>query len=263
MTPALEIDVLTTFVAGYLSWARKSRVYGTFLPVISYRGHASQDWLLLPSLCRQKLPVTFLQQFEKDVIQEFRNRFDLSGWTDIDVLAYARHHGAPTRLLDWSQNPFVGLWFAVSDKDYDSKNGVVFQLDLIAPGPLICPATALTLEHADKCRPVHIFASPHRVARSARQRSAFTITSFSEDYALQPLDHLGAQDAKLPIRRFDIPAGLKLHLRRLLSDVGLDPYTIYGDPDSFGEMLSNHLDFSGLKVVDKTRGSTGAETPPA
>src|SRR5262249_5934905 len=160
-----------------------------------------------------------------------------------------------------SRNPFVGLWFAVSDKDYDSKDGVVFQLNLIAPGPLICPAMGLTLEHADNCRPVHIFASPHRVARSARQRSAFTIVTFAQGYALQPLDQLGTPDVKLPIRRFDIPAEFKLQLRGLLSDVGLDPYTIYGDPDSFGEMLTTHLDFSGLKVVDTSRGSTGAETP--
>jgi len=261
----VQLDRESIFIAGFLSWARKAQVYVTTMPFISYRGHADAEWKLLPTLCRQKFPASFLEVYEKELIAEFRARFGLAGWSDIEVLSYARHHGAPTRLLDWSRNPLIGLWFAVSDKSLDGKQGTVFQLCLLSTNGPIVASSGLTLDHADSCagRPVHVFASPQRIKRTDRQRSIFSITTFKEGKALIPLDALTlAQSSQKPaVRNFPVPPEFKPSIRRLLADLGLDAFGIYGDPDSFGKSLSTHFDMSDLETPEFSDDSAKEGSP--
>jgi hypothetical protein len=42
-----------------------------------------------------------------------------------EALAYAQHYGLPTRLLDWSANPLVALWFAFSESAIGNFDRVV------------------------------------------------------------------------------------------------------------------------------------------
>lgn len=250
----IQLDSESIFLAGFLSWARKARVYThTPLPLISYRGHGDASWELLPTLCRQKsLPISYLENYEKEMISVFRSRFSLEGWTDIEILAFSRHHGAPTRLLDWTSNPLVGLWFAISDKSLDEKDGVVFQLNLLSKSDVIGANPELTLEHADTCprTPVHIVTSPQKISRTDRQRSIFSISTFKDDKALMPLDTLTQASPQNPIRKFPVSSKFKPSVRRLLSDLGLDAFSIYGDPDSFGKSLSTQFDLSDLKIPE-------------
>jgi hypothetical protein len=44
--------------------------------------------------------------------------------SDFECLAYAQHYGLATRLLDWSENPLVSLFFA-AEQEHD-MDGVVF-----------------------------------------------------------------------------------------------------------------------------------------
>ena len=45
---------------------------------------------------------------------------------DWDLLALAQHHSLPTRLLDWSENPLVALWFAFNENDEVTKKRVLW-----------------------------------------------------------------------------------------------------------------------------------------
>jgi len=194
------------------------------------------------------LPIDLLKQDERDIVAEYRSRFRLHDWTVTEIMAYAQHHGAPTRLLDWSRNPFIGLWFAVSDARYDDCEGTVYQLSLGSRCKVITtmtePSSTLAAGEDFKCEgrcPIHVFSSPPRVERTERQSSVFSLANFAGDYAIKPLEEILKSEKSQPLRKFAVPAELKLELRCLLSDLGLDAYSIYGGPDALGKSMMSRL----------------------
>ena len=54
--------------------------------------------------------------------------YDEGSWDlpELEYIAYLRHHGFPTPILDWSQSPYVALFFACEDFISTKTNGKVF-----------------------------------------------------------------------------------------------------------------------------------------
>jgi len=106
-------------------------------PELIFRGVTNKDHSLVPSIGRHNRKNTDnnILALEEALIAEFKRlsipELDLLPNNDFEWMFLAQHYGLPTRLLDWSTNPLVALYFAV-EKD-DDTDGAVY----LAPRTII------------------------------------------------------------------------------------------------------------------------------
>lgn len=88
-----------------------------------YRGHRRHEWQLTPTLGRySESGVIDPQQAERQ-LEEFRYAMRGRGASfapnedNNELWAYGQHYGLATPLLDWTESPFVALFFAFCDPD--------------------------------------------------------------------------------------------------------------------------------------------------
>lgn len=95
-----------------------------------FRGHANKEWPLQPSLQRTfeskitKNPSLRLWDFERmlltEAIRQRPNIFLTNN--EEDLLPIMQHYGLPTRILDFTENPLIALYFSCcSQTKYDGR----------------------------------------------------------------------------------------------------------------------------------------------
>ena len=102
-------------------------------PPIWYRGLRKMEHELVPTLHRAKIPVEdeihVMNRFRQNA-HEFLESRPAGEW---EWMFLMRHHGLPSRLLDWSESPLIGLYFAIANPQAEDEpdlehNGVLWCL---------------------------------------------------------------------------------------------------------------------------------------
>ena len=97
-----------------------------------FRGCTDKNYSLVPSIGRDpyspKHEQELISAFKQNAIQ-FLDQRPQSEW---EWIFLARHHAVPTRLLDWTESPLIGLYFATHSIDNvcknDDKDGAIWFL---------------------------------------------------------------------------------------------------------------------------------------
>jgi FRG domain len=144
MLPDYEVDSLKNLLDAYED-PRNQSVPGPNKPrKWLFRGQKEICWRLEPALDRALRRFDIHQQdcksFEERILREGQRNLhryltdlpDCNDWAE--WFALLQHHGAPTRLLDWSYSFFVTLFFAIDKADpcpegSEPKPAKIFAID--------------------------------------------------------------------------------------------------------------------------------------
>ncbi len=86
-----------------------------------FRGQSDKDWNIQASLFRN----VDIARSEHELLDKYLNKFpEFSSQSMINTFADMQHYGIPTRLIDWSTNPLIALFFACNEQP--EKDGRLF-----------------------------------------------------------------------------------------------------------------------------------------
>ena len=211
-----------------------------------FRGMPRLSFSLEPSLLRyrpRRLVAT--ESNLRNQFQQYAVRLlDKPPASQIDLLTIMQHHGVPTRLLDWSENAFAALYFAVKEHQFlkDAEDAVVWVLD---------PLRLAELQHSRRYIPFwddQLLSSPrlpiplyprHMSTRLTPQRAAFTIHPFGNQHSLMNLALQEVREGRLsPLRALVIQGDKRTIIRdAMLNALGSGEFTFFPDLDGLGREL--------------------------
>ena len=171
-----------------------------------------------------------------------------------DWLFLMQHYGVPTRLLDWSESPLVGLYFAVEDEKELDNDAALWalkpsELNKIArinsiSEEFFIPSfedeeltnyTVENLSHNNRTQlsPVATIATRNN-PRIQAQHGVFTI----HHHDVTPIENVGNSSH---VVKYLIPKKSKSNIIKQLSILGITKFQLFPELESIGHIIKGDL----------------------
>lgn len=109
----------------FANWNSLKEFFGTLNSNWCFRGQSDFNWRLASTMDREPVTVgqlkNYKKEFEEHMIRDFKRNSQYYHdkqylvKTDFQIISYMQHYGAPTRLLDFTESPYVASFFAIDN----------------------------------------------------------------------------------------------------------------------------------------------------
>lgn len=150
-----------------------------------------------------------------------------------EFMAYLRHHGFPSPLLDWSKSPYVALFFAVRDADEAQPVAIYVYVEYLGEGKsgIVGAPEIASLGH-------YIYS--HK--RHFIQQSEYTICVEKKDKAWFYCSHEAAferhDDNQDMLIKLELPGSEKINILKKLDQMNINSFSLFGNEEGLMQMLA-------------------------
>ncbi|BDS07975.1 hypothetical protein NT6N_30150 [Oceaniferula spumae] len=204
------------------------------------------DAILVPSIFRQHRPSSItLAELEHQMIRDFQR--EAHAWltatpsSEIEWMALAQHHGIPTRLLDWTTNPLVSLFFAVenTNTEFDARihRGKIYDFQIYDYDNVDEQDTKY---FDQEIGPFRFYMPTYTDRRLAAQSSCFTLHPQMEFYQKIQYDHHFTKvlPEELAVTSCVIPKARFGAIKAELYELGVSYKTLFPGLDGLGKSIT-------------------------
>jgi len=189
---------------------------------------------LIETLTNTEWPIPDYPEVCKDA-KDF-DKFSMDLWCGrcpgYAYMAYLRHHGFPSPLLDWTRSPYIAAFFAFNKATVDSKRRVAIYI--LSEKAIKSEGNGMSV-----LRRYGPYVRTHR--RHVLQQSEYTLcTIFDSEFRFQNYDSI-FEPGRLQqgfCWKITLPTTERTKVLGLLDSYNLNAFSLFGSEDSMMEMLA-------------------------